>query len=44
MSSWRYMVIRIGERCLEYGNHMDPEANIVSSSLHFLFLFGGYVY
>jgi len=28
MSSWRYMVIRIGERCLEYGNHMDPEANI----------------
>lgn len=28
MSSWRSMVIRIGERCLEYGNHMEPEAHI----------------
>lgn len=28
MNSWRYMVIRIGERCPEYGNHMDPEAHI----------------
>ena len=28
MSSWHYMVIRIGERCPEYGLNIDPEEHI----------------